>query len=74
VDLFPYMFDAWILWVIAVSLALTTYRRAGATMVEGPEKVHTRSSEDAIVPNWCPAHRGVERGMLRGPHVNDTVE
>jgi hypothetical protein len=51
VDLFPYIFDAWTLWVMAVSLVLTTYRKPGATMGEGPKKVHPQSSDDAMAPN-----------------------
>ncbi len=37
VALFPYMFDAWALWVIAVSLVGLTYRKPGATMAERAE-------------------------------------
>jgi hypothetical protein len=33
-SLFPYMFDAWALWVIASCLVLATYRKAGATMAQ----------------------------------------
>ena len=37
VALFPYMFDALALWVIAVSLVGLTYRKPGATMAERAE-------------------------------------
>lgn len=37
VALFPYMLDAWALWVIAVLLVGLTYRKHGATMAERAE-------------------------------------
>lgn len=50
VVLFPYVFNAWALWIIAVSLVVLTYRKPGATITEWVEKVRPQSSGDAIAP------------------------